>query len=123
MKDIRGIHVAAVKNAIFSEFKLEVIKNRSKTTVSEWKKTKKVKECYMRLYDNEDNVTNNITKRAFPNITEKDGSYYDVYVYTAAVANIVLNPDYPDIECAKKPLEHRFQKFKVFVILVFLLLI
>lgn len=120
MKDVRGIHAAAVKNAIFNEFKLEPITNRSKSaTISEWKKTKKVKECYMRLYDDNDNVTFDITKRAFPNVNDKDKSFYDIYVYTAAVCDIVLNPDYPDMECAKKPLERRFQKFKVFVVVFY----
>lgn len=114
MKDIRGVHAASVKSAIFNEFRLEPMTSRSKkSNVSEWKKTKKVKECYMRLYDDEDNVTDNITKRAFPNISEKDELYYEVYVYTAAVCDIVLNPDYVDMECGKKPLEKRIQKFKV----------
>ena len=39
--------------------------------------------------------------------------FNDIYTYTAAVCDIILNPDYPDTECAKKPLERRFQKFKV----------
>ena len=123
MKDVRGSHAVAVKNAIFHEFNLEPIKNRKKMTVTEWKKTKKVKECYMRLYDDEENVTNKITRRAFPNITETNESFYEIYIYTATVCDIVLNPDYPDIECAKKPLQRCFQRFKVFRCCNFLLLI
>ena len=115
MKDVRGIHATAVKSAIFNEFGLQMKNNRSKkANISEWKKSKQVKECYLKLYDDNENVTENIAKLAFPTLSNQDKSFYNVYVYTAAVCDIVLNPDYPDMECSRKPLERRIQRFKVF---------
>ena len=56
----------------------------------------------------------NISKHAFSNISLDDESTFnDIYVYTAAVCDILLNPEYPDLKCAKKPLKRHFQKFKV----------
>ena len=81
----------------------------------EWKKSSEVRKCYNKLYDDNDNSIGNIVKYAFPNISEDDESFDDIYTYTVAVCDIVLNPDYPDLECAKKPLEKRFQKFKVVI--------
>jgi hypothetical protein len=116
MKDLRGVHAAAVKNAIFKEFGLQALPGKKRASdILEWKKLNKVKESYLKLYDNDGSVMENIAKLAFPSISEEDGSFNNIYTYTAAVCDIVLNPDYPDIECAKKPLERRFKKFKVFV--------
>ena len=42
-----------------------------------------------------------------------DALFEGVYIYTAAVSDIILNLDYPDIECAKNPLQRRLRKFKV----------
>jgi hypothetical protein len=117
MKDLRGIHAAAVRNGIFKEFGLQVVGNRQKNVtsdISEWKKSKKVKDCFKKLYDDNYNAIENIAKHAFPSVSTDDESFDDIYVYTAAVCDIVLNPDYPDLECSKKPLERRFRKFKVF---------
>ncbi|CAG8665936.1 2702_t:CDS:2, partial [Funneliformis mosseae] len=70
-----------------------------------WKKSNKVRKCYNRLYDNNNNSIENIAKYAFSNISEDDESFNDIYTYTTAICNIVLNPEYPELECAKKPLE------------------
>ena len=51
---------------------------------------------------------------AFSQITCDEESFDSIYIYTAVVCVIVLNPDYPDIECTKKLLQHHFLKFKVF---------
>ena len=119
MKDVRGTHAAAVRNAIYKEFGLQVLKtsNRQKnlTDVTEWKKSKRVRECYNRLYDDDDNAIENIAKYAFPNTSSDDESFASIYSYTAAVCDVVLNPDYPDVECAKEPLERRFNGFKVVI--------
>ena len=79
---------------------------------------KKVKECYIKLYNNNKNAIENIAKLAFLNITHEDESFNDFYVYTATVCDIILNLDYPDLECAKKLLERRFKKFKVNFLLI-----
>src|SRR3954451_17189343 len=115
MKDVRGTSAAAVRSAILKEFELQTPNSKKKNfivDVLEWKKSKKVKDCYYKLYDDDDNVIEDITKQAFPT-SRDDKSFNDLYIYTAAVCDIILNPDYPDTECAKKPLERRFRKFKV----------
>ena len=114
MKDLRGVHVAAVKTAIFKEFGLQVISKKNVKVIADWKKSKQVKECYQKLYDDDDNTIEKIAKRAFPSISEDDETFENIYIYTAAVCDIVLNPKYPDIECSKNPLRRRYQKFKVF---------
>jgi hypothetical protein len=120
MKDIRGMHAAAVKNAIFKEFSLQPSKTNkrknAKVGVSNWKKLRQVEDCYNKLYDDSENVVENITKCAFPSIHENDERYCDFYIYTASVCDIVLNPQYPDTEINRKPLERRYSKFKVFTI-------
>src|SRR4051794_3436782 len=115
MKDVRGTSAAAVRSAILKEFGLQTPNSKKKNLivdVSEWKKLKKVKDCYYKLYDDDDNVIEDIAKQAF-STSRDDESFNDLYIYTAAVCNIILNPDYPDTKFAKKPLEKRFQKFKV----------
>ena len=117
MKDLRGASAAAIRNAIFKELGLQIPNSRKKSNVidiSGWKGLKKVNECYKRLYDDDENVIKNISKHAFSNISLDDElTFNDIYVYIAAVCDILLNPEYPDLECAKKPLESCFQKFKV----------
>ena len=82
------------------------------------KKLKRVKKCYIKLYNNDKNVIKNIAKLAFFNITYENESFNDFYVYTAAICDIILNSNYPDLECAKKLLERRFKKFKVNFLLI-----
>ena len=121
MKDLRGISASAVRNAILKEFRLQIPSSRKKSNmvdILDWKKSKRVKECYIKLYDNDENVIKNIAKLTFPNITHEDESFNDFYVYTAAVCDIILNSNYPNLECVKKLLERRFKKFKVNFLLI-----
>src|SRR5215469_7963838 len=106
MKDIRGIHAAAVQNAIFKEFEIQVTssntgRQKNASDVLEWKNSKKIKECYERLYTDEDNSIKNIAKLAFSSITDSDKLFENIYVYTVAICDVVLNPDYPDMECSR----------------------
>ena len=117
MKDIQGSHAAAVRSGILKEFRLQIVSNKQRNVtgdVAKWKKSKKVKECFDKLYDDSENAIENIAKYAFSQITRDEESFDSIYVYMAAVCDIVLNPDYPDIECTKKPLQRHFLKFKVF---------
>ena len=117
MKDIRGAHAAAVRSGILKEFGLQIVSNKQRNVtgdVAKWKKSKKVKECFDKLYDDNENAIENIAKYAFPQITRNEESFNSIYIYMAAVCDIVLNPNYSDIECTKKPLQRRFLKFKVF---------
>ena len=75
--------------------------------------SKEVKECFDKLYNNND-VIENIAKHAFPQISPNDKAFDDIYIYTAAICDIVLNPGYPDVKYSRKPLQRRYLKFKVF---------
>src|SRR2546423_9151287 len=121
MKDLRGISASAVRNAILKEFGLQIPSSRKKSNmvdILDWKKSKRVKECYIKLYDNNENVIKNIAKLAFFNITHEDESFNNFYVYTAAICDIILNSDYFDLKCTKKLLERHFKKFKVNFLLI-----
>jgi hypothetical protein len=62
MKDLRGVHAAAVKNAVFKEFGLHSLTGKKRASdILEWKKLTKVKKSYLKLYSNE-NVMKNIIK-------------------------------------------------------------
>src|SRR5436305_5107839 len=115
MKDLRGISTSAVRNAILKEFELQIPSSRKKSNmvnILNWKKLKRVKECYIKLYDNDENAIKNIANLAFSNITYEDESFNNFYIYTAAVCDIILNSNYPDLECAKKLLERRFKNLR-----------
>src|SRR5581483_4147622 len=117
MKNLRGAHAAAVRSGILKEFGLQIVSNKQKnisSDISKWKRSEKVKECYEKLYDDNYNTIENIAKHAFPQVSRNDKLFNSIYVYTAAVCDIVLNPGYPDMKCTKKPLQRRFLKFKVF---------
>jgi hypothetical protein len=118
MKDVRGAHVAAVRNAIFKTFGLQTtttIRRKNSQDILGWKKSKKVEESYKKLFTDGD-VIENITTTAFPYLnTASDDVFSDMYIYTAAVCDIILNPDNPTIEVLKKSLELRMRRFKVFV--------
>ncbi len=121
MKNLKGINAMTVRNAILKEFELQILNSRKKNVIdiSEWKKLKEVRECYDKLYDDDDNAIKNIIKQAFPSISHKNKSLFnDVYVYTTSICNIILNPDYSDLECVKKPLEKQFRRFKVIFFLL-----
>src|SRR3954468_5314013 len=110
MKDLRSISASAVRNAILKEFGLQIPSSRKKSNMVDilnWKKLKRVKECYIKLYNDNENVIENIAKLAFSNITHKDESFNNFYVYTAAICDIILNSNYPNLECTKKLLKRR----------------
>src|SRR3954447_8230068 len=116
MKDLRGISAAAIRNVILKVFGLQIPNSQKKLNIidiSDWKKSKRVKECYNRLYDDNENVIEDIVKLAFPNISIDDKSFNNIYVYMAAICDVLLNLKYSDLGYAKKPLERCFQKFKV----------
>src|SRR3954452_16273780 len=121
MKDLRGISASAVRNAILKEFGLQIPSSRKKSNmvnILNWKKLKRVKECYIKLYNNNENAIKNIAKLAFLNITHENELFNDFYVYTAAVCDIILNLNYPNLECVKKLLKRHFKKFKVNFLLI-----
>ena len=117
MKDARGSHVSAVRNAIFKTYRLQLSANKRKNSsdILEWKQSKEVEDSYNKLYSDEVAIEN-IATTAFPSLaTASDAVFNDMYVYTASVCDIILNPNYPTLEVNKKSLELRFQKFKVFI--------
>jgi len=117
MKDCRGATAAAVRHAITKEFGLQIPNSRKKlkiTDILDWKKSARVKECYRMLYNENHDSIANITRTAFSTMPLDDKAIFNkIYVYTAAVCDIILNPSYPDLECSKKALERRLQVFKV----------
>jgi hypothetical protein len=124
MKDIRGAHVAAVRNAIFKTVGLtQLTSSRRKNSkdVMVWKSSKEVEVAYNNLYKDE-TLIENITAAAFPSLNDaSDESFSDMYIYTAFVCDIILNPNYPSLDITKKALELRFATFKVFLNLFILL--
>src|SRR5277367_2241336 len=117
MKDVRGTYVAAVRNAIFKTFGLQTttICRKNFQDILGWKKSKKVKESYEKLFTDRDMIENIATKAFSYLNTASEDVFSDMYIYTAAVCDIILNPDNPTIEILKKSLELRMRRFKVFV--------
>ena len=124
MKDIRGAHVAAVRNAIFKTVgltQLSSTRRKNSKDVMVWKNSKEVKAEYNNLYKDE-TLIENITAAAFPSLNDaSDESFSNMYIYTASVCDIILNPNYPSLDITKKALELRFTTFKVFSNLFILL--
>ena len=124
MKDIRGAHVAAVRNAIFKMVgltQLSSTRRKNSKDVMVWKSSKEVKAEYNNLYKDE-TLIENITVAAFPSLNDaSDESFSNMYIYTASVCDIILNPNYPSLDITKKALELRFTTFKVFSNLFILL--
>lgn len=123
MKDARGSHSSAVRNAIFKTFGLELSSSKRKNSnaVLEWKKSKEVADGYNQLYSDAA-VIENIAIMAFPSLADaSDDIFNDMYVYTASVCDIVLNPNYSTLELSKKALELRFQRFKVRIYFCFVI--
>lgn len=117
MKDVRGSHASAVRNAIFKHFKLQPTSTRRKSSMDivDWKKSNEVGDSYKKLYTDAATLEN-IVDIAFPSLaTANEEVYSDMYIYTASVCDIILNPNYPTIEVSKRALELRFQRFKVFI--------
>jgi hypothetical protein len=124
MKDIRGAHVAAVRNAIFKTVgltQLSSTRRKNSKDVMVWKSSKEVVAEYNNLYKDE-TLIENITAAAFPSLNDaSDESFSNMYIYTASVCDIILNPNYPSLDITKKALELRFTTFKVFSNLFILL--
>ena len=124
MKDIRGTHVTAVRNAIFKTVgltQLSSARRKNSKDVMVWKSSKEVKAEYNNLYKDE-TLIENITAAAFSSLNDaSDESFSNMYIYTASVCDIILNPNYPSLDITKKALELRFTTFKVFSNLFILL--
>ena len=108
MKDIRRAHVAAVRNAIFKMvglMQLSSTRRKNSKDVMVWKSSKEVKAEYNNLYKDE-TLIENITAAAFPSLNDaSDESFSNMYIYTASVCDIILNPNYPSLDITKKALE------------------
>src|SRR5271168_4353859 len=118
MKDVKGTHVLAIRNAISKAFGLVLLTSKGQKNskdILEWKESEEVTKSYNKLYNGK-LVIENITSIASPSlIGTTDEKFNDMYIYTASVCDIILNPDNLTLEVSKKSLELRLQKFKVFV--------
>src|SRR5947207_14150984 len=98
MKDIREEHIAAVRNAIFKTVgltQLSSARRKDSKDVIVWKSSKEVKTEYNNLYKDE-TLIENITVAAFPSLNDaSDESFSNMYIYTASVCDIILNPIIP----------------------------
>lgn len=118
MKDIRGAHVTAVRNAVCKKFRLQspVGRRRSSQDASTWKKSKEVADSYRKLFTEEEAI-DDIALSAFPSLeTSSEEVYADWYIYIASVCDMILNPNYHSV-ITQKALELRLQKFRVFYLL------
>ncbi|GBB93400.1 hypothetical protein RclHR1_21610001 [Rhizophagus clarus] len=83
IKDIRGVHTAAVCSAIFKEFSVQLPSYSKKNLkkLYEWKKSDEIRECYNKLYDENDNVMESIARCAFSNILNDNESFDAIYIW------------------------------------------
>lgn len=115
MKDVRGYNVTAVRNAASKKFGLQLASGRRRNS-QDVSTSEKVDDSYKRLFT-EDDAIDNITLSAFPLLkAATDDEYNDWYIYTASVCDIILNPSHHTV-ITQKSLELRLQKFKVFYLL------
>ena len=118
MKDVRGSHVSLVRNAILRKFGLQLLtSNRRKNSreILDWKQSKEVKDSYNKLFT-EDMAIEEITKLAFPLLAKADKEKFnDMYIYTASVCDIILNPNCPTLEVSKTAIKLRLKKFRIFI--------
>src|SRR5437763_849125 len=115
MKDMRGSHVSAVRTAIFRKFGLQLASSRRKNSrdIMDWKQSKEVKDSHNKLFT-EDTAIEDITNSAFPSLSNADDEKFnDMYIYTASVCDIILNPNCPTLEISKPEMELRLEKFRV----------
>src|SRR5436189_2322653 len=115
MKDMRGSHVSAVRTAIFRKFGLQLASSRRKNSrdIMDWKQSKEVKDSHNKLFT-EDTAIEEITNSAFPSLSNADDEKFnDMYIYTASVCDIILNPNCPTLEISKPEMESRLEKFRV----------
>jgi hypothetical protein len=114
----------AVRNEIFKTVgltQLSSTRRKNSKDVMIWKSSKEVEAEYNNLYKDEI-LIENITVAAFFLLNDaSDESFSDMYIYTASVCDIILNPNYPSLDITKKALESRFTTFKVFSNLFILL--
>lgn len=116
MKDMRGSHVSAIRTAVFKTLGLQLTSNKRKNSrdILGWKQSKEVKDGYHKLFT--ENTIEDITSSAFPSLSDADDQRFsDMYIYTASVCDIILNPDCPTLEVSKKVIELRLKKFRVFI--------
>jgi hypothetical protein len=114
MKDMRGSHVSAIRTAISRTFGLQVASNKRKNSrdILEWKHSKEVKDSYNKLFAKSATIEN-ITSSAFPSLADaSDERFNDMYIYTASVCDIILNPNCPILEVSKKSLELRLTRLE-----------
>lgn len=117
MKDMRGSHVSAVRTAIARTLGLQLVNNRHKNSrdILDWKQSREVKDGYNKLFS-EDTIIENITSSAFPSLDDaSEERFNDMYIYTASVCDIILNPNCPTLEVSKKAMELRLKTFRVFI--------
>src|SRR5256886_12538755 len=115
MKDMRGSHVSAVRTAIFRKFGLQLASSRRKNSrdIMDWKQSTEVKDSHNKLFT-EDTAIEEITNSAFPSLSNADDEKFnDMYIYTASVCDIILNPNCPTLEISKPEMELRLEKFRV----------
>src|SRR6266516_1150921 len=111
MKDARGSHVSAVRNAILRKFRLQLTSNRRKNSqeILDWKQSKEIKDSYNKLFT-EDITIEEITNFAFPSLANADEEKFnDMYIYTAFVCNIILIPNCSTLEVSKAAMELRLK--------------
>jgi hypothetical protein len=116
MKDMRGGHVSAIRNTILRTFGLQLSSNKRRNSreILEWKQSREVEESHNKLFTG--NTIEEITTSALPSLEDaSDEKFNDMYIYTASVCDILLNPNYPTLEVSRKSLELRMKKFRVFI--------
>ena len=118
MKDIRESHVLAIWTAILKTCELHLLagnKRKNSKDILEWKQSKKVKDTYNKLFTQR-TLIKNITTFAFLSLHDaSDERFNDMYIYTASVCDIILNPDSHILEVCKKPLKLWLKRFRVFI--------
>src|SRR5436189_3255979 len=115
MKDMRGSHVSAVRTAIFRKFGLQLASSRRKNSrdIMYWKQSKEVEDSHNKL-STEDTAIVEIANSSFPSLSNADDeNFNDMYIYTASVCDIILNPNCPTLEISKPEMEMRLEKFRV----------
>ena len=73
-------------------------RRKNSREILDWKQSKEVKDSYNKLFA-EDTAIEEITNSAFPSLTNADDEKFnDMYIYTASVCDIILNPNCPTLE-------------------------
>jgi hypothetical protein len=116
MKDVRGSNVSLVRNAILRKFGLQLLtssRRKNSREILDWKQSKEVKDSYNKLFT-EDMAIEEITNFAFPSLANADEEKFnEIYIYTASICDIILNPNCPTLEVSKTAMELRLKKFRV----------